>query len=86
VRRRPAHPAPAATLLRRLGWRHLEVTCRDRDGQRTALHLRRRIPTIEVKLPGGHLARLTNIEAGQLRAALREVLLGDHQPHRADAA
>jgi hypothetical protein len=83
--RRPAHPVPAATLLW-LGWRRLKVTCRDRVGHRTALHLRRRTPdVIDVELPGGPSRPLTNFEAGRFRAALREVLLGDHQPHRAEA-
>jgi hypothetical protein len=78
---------PAATLLRRLGWHHLKVACRDGDGQRTALHLRRRTPeVVEIELPGGRLARLTNAEAGRLRAALRDVLLDEHRPHRARAA
>ncbi|MCK2238187.1 MULTISPECIES: hypothetical protein [unclassified Crossiella] len=77
---------PAATLLRRLGWHHRKVDCRDGDGQRSALHLRRRTPAdVEIELPGGRLARLTNAEAGQLRAALREVLLAEHPPHRAGA-
>ncbi|MBP2474836.1 hypothetical protein JOF53_003708 [Crossiella equi] len=84
--RRPCHTVPAATLLRRLGWHHRKVDCRDGDGQRSALHLRRRTPAdVEIELPGGRLARLTNAEAGQLRAALREVLLAEHPPHRAGA-
>ena len=78
---------PAATLLRRLGWHHRKVGCCDGDGQRSALHLRRRTPEdVEIELPGGRLARLTNVEAGQLRAALREVLLAEQPPRRAGAA
>lgn len=85
--RRRNSAVPAATLLRRLGWHHLRVICRDSAGQRTAVHLRRCTPaTVEMELPGGHLARLTNAEAGQLRAALREVLLDERRPHRAGAA
>lgn len=85
--RRTADSVPAATLLRRLGWHHRAVTCRDGDGQRTALHLRRRTnETVEIELPGGRVAQLTNFEAGRLRAALREVLRDEHPPHRAGAA
>lgn len=81
------HSVPAATLLRRLGWCPRKVECRDRNGQRTALHLRRRTPeVIEIELPGGQLVRLTNFEAGGLRAALREVLLADFRSHHAGAA
>lgn len=85
--RRTAGTVPAATLLRRLGWHHRVVACRDGDGQRTALHLRRRTHEIvEIELPGGRLAQLTNFEAGRLRAALRDVLVDEHRPHRAGAA
>jgi hypothetical protein len=78
---------PAASLLRRLGWQHRAVACRDGDGQRTALHLRRRTHEIvEIELPGGRLVQLTNFEAGRLRAALREVLIDEHRPHRTGAA
>jgi hypothetical protein len=85
--RRTADSVPAATLLRRLGWHHRAVACRDGDGQRTALHLRRRThETVEIELPGGRLAQLTNLEAGRLRAALREVLIDEHRPHRTGAA
>jgi hypothetical protein len=84
---RSARSIPAATLLRRLGWHHLQVVCRNADGKPTALHLRRRGPHIvEVELPGGDLAWLTNAEAGRLRAALREVLIDERRPHRAGAA
>ncbi|PFG50177.1 hypothetical protein ATK36_5385 [Amycolatopsis sulphurea] len=77
---------PAAILLRRLGWYHRRVDCRDGDGHRSALHLRRLTPSdVEIELPGGRLARLTNAEAGRLRAALREVLFAEHSPHRAGA-
>ena len=84
---RSAHPIPAMTLLRRLGWRHLTVACHDREGRRAVLHLRRRThECVEVELPGGHLACLTNLEAGRLRAALREVLVGEARSHRAGVA
>ncbi len=84
--RRPCPTVPAAALLRRLGWQHRRVDCRDGDGQRSALHLRRRTSAaVEIELPGGRLARLTNVEAGQLRAALRDVLLADQPSHRAGA-
>lgn len=40
----------AASLLRRLGWLHRKVLCRDSNGRRTALHLRRRTPeTVEIE-------------------------------------
>jgi hypothetical protein len=85
--RRTIDSVSAASLLRRLGWQHRAVTCRDGDGQRTALHLRRRTHEIvEIELPGGRLAQLTNFEAGRLRAALREVLIDEHRPHRTGAA
>lgn len=85
--RRRDHSVPASTLLRRLGWHHQKITCRDGDGQRSALYLRRRATTtVEIELPGGTIARLTNAEAGQLRAALRELLIGRYQPHHAEAA
>lgn len=85
--RRTTGSVPAATLLRRLGWHHRTVVCRDGHGQRTALHLRRRTHEIvEIELPGGCVAQLTNFEAGRLRAALREVLADEHRPHRAGAA
>jgi hypothetical protein len=85
--RRRTRSVPAATLLRRLGWHHLTVACHDGNGHRVALHLRRRASDlVEVELPGGHLARLTNVEAGRLRAALRDVLIDQHRPHRAGAA
>lgn len=85
--RRRAGSVPATTLLRRLGWRHLTVACHDGDGHRAALHLRHRASDlVEVELPGGHLAQLTNVEAGRLRAALREVLIDEHRSHRAGAA
>lgn len=78
---------PTASLLRRLGWLHRKVLCRDSNGRRTALHLRRRTPqTVEIEFPGGRIARLTNVEAGRLRAALREVLLDEHPPHQAEDA
>jgi hypothetical protein len=84
---RSSQAVPAAMLLRRFGWRHLKVACRDQEGHRTALHLRRRThESVEVELPGGHLALLTNREAGRLRAALREVLLDEHRSHRAGVA
>jgi hypothetical protein len=38
--------------------------------------LRRASNLVEVEFPGGHLARLTYVEAGELRAALRDVLMG----------
>lgn len=80
-----ARSVPAETLLRRLGWHHRKVICRDGNGQRIALHLRRRTHEIvEIDLPDGCLVRLTNVEAGRLRAALREVLIAEHQPHRAE--
>ncbi len=85
--RRPVRSLPAATLLRRLGWHHLRVLCRDSKGKPTALHLRRRAPDlVEVEFPGGDLAWLTNVQAGRLRAALREVLIDERRPHRAGAA
>jgi hypothetical protein len=75
------------TVLRRLGWHHLTVACHDRDGHRAALHLcRRSSDLVEVELPDGHLARLTNVEAGKLHAALRDVLIDHRRPHRAGAA
>jgi hypothetical protein len=78
-------PESAASLLRRLGWLHRKVICRDGNGHRSALHLRRRTPeTVEIEFPGGRIARLTNVEAGRLRAALRDVLLDEHPPHRTD--
>lgn len=81
--RRPGRSLPAATLLRRLGWHHLRVVCRDSKGKLTALHLRRRASDlVEVEFPGGVLARLTNAEAGRLRAALREVLIDERRPYR----
>lgn len=84
---RPARGVPAAMLLRRLGWQHRTVVCRDGDGKRSALHLRRRThEVVEVELPGGCLVKLTNLEAGQLRAALREVLLDEHRSHQRRAA
>jgi hypothetical protein len=74
-------------LLRRLGWQHRMVACRDGDGKRAALHLRRRTQeTVEIELPGGCLAELTNLEAGRLRAALREVLVDKHRSHQPGAA
>jgi hypothetical protein len=83
----PVRPEPAASLLRRLGWLHRKVVCRDNDGRRSALHLRRRTPeTVEIEFPGGGIARLTNVEAGRLRAALRDVLLDEHPPHQAEDA
>lgn len=85
--RRTTGSVPAAALLRRLGWHHRTVACRDGDGRRTALHLRRRTHEIvELEVPGGRVVQLTNFEAGRLRAALREVLTDQHQPHRAEAA
>lgn len=85
--RRHVRSVPAAILLRRLGWHHRTVACRDGDGRRAALHVRRRTHEIvEIELPGGRLARLTNAEAGRLRATLREVLVDEQRPHRASAA
>jgi hypothetical protein len=66
---------PADTLLRRLGWQHQSVACHDGKGRRCALRLRRASNLVEVEFPGGHLARLTYVEAGELRAALRDVLM-----------
>jgi len=73
--RRHARSVPAATLL---GWHHRTVVCRDGDGRRCALQLRRASNLVEVELPGGHLARLTYVETGELRAALRDVLIDQH--------
>jgi hypothetical protein len=85
--RRRTRSVPAMTLMRRLGWHRVTVACRDRDGRRAALHLcRRSSDLVEVELPGGNLVRLTNVEAGKLRAALRDVLIDHHRPHRAGAA
>lgn len=83
----PGRGVPVAMLLRRLGWRHRVVVCRDGDGNRAALHLWRRThEVVEIELPGGSLAKLTNLEAGQFRAALREVLLDEHRSHQNGAA
>jgi hypothetical protein len=79
---RSRRTVPAAALLRRLGWHHLRVTCRDAGDKAGALHLRRRAANlIEVEFSAGSVARLTNVEAGRLRAALREVLVDDLRSH-----
>jgi hypothetical protein len=58
------------------------VTCRDGGNKAGTLHLRRRAANlIEVEFSAGSVARLTNVEAGRLRAALREVLLDDLCSH-----
>lgn len=81
---RSARAVPAATLLRRLGWHYRTVSCRDPEGRRTALHVRRRADeVVEVQLAEGHVARLSNVQAGRLRTALREVLI-DHPPKHED--
>jgi hypothetical protein len=73
---------PATTLLRRFGWHHLKVKCRDGEGLRTTLDLRRRTHEIvELGLSDGQVARLTNVQAGRLRAALREVLVDQSERH-----
>lgn len=77
MRRHVTEPEPAVALLRRLGWRSRRaVPCRDSEGRRAAIQVRRRSPLVlEVETPGGELSLLTNVEAGSLRAALREALL-----------
>ena len=76
---------PARKLLSRLGWHHLTVSCHDGQGRRSTLQVRRHSTArIEVELPSGQRARLTNEEAGHLRAALREVLVDERRSHRAD--
>jgi hypothetical protein len=58
------------------------VTCRDGSGKAGALHLQRRATNlIEVEFSAGSVARLTNVEAGRLRAALREILVDDLRSH-----
>lgn len=84
---RATRTLPAATLLRRYGCHHRKVGCRDDTGRRVALHLRRKgSDIIEIQLTGGHIARLTNVQAGRLRAALRDVLVDYHRRHCDEAA
>ncbi|WP_210718391.1 hypothetical protein [Amycolatopsis acididurans] len=73
---------PAAVLLRRLGWHQRRVSCRDLKGRRSALLVQRRAAeVVEVQLADGHSARLSNVEAGRLRAVLRDVLIAQPLTH-----
>ena len=73
---------PAPVLLRRLGWYHRRVGCRDCGGRRAALHVwRRAAGVVEVQLAGGEIARLSNVQAGALRAVLRDVLIDEPVRH-----
>lgn len=77
-----ARSVPVATVLRRLGWHHRNVSCRDLKGRRAALYLRRRaVEVVELQLADGQTARLSNVEVGRLRAALRDVLIAQPQRH-----
>jgi hypothetical protein len=59
--RQRARSAPAAKLLRNLGWHRMRVACRNSNGKQVALHLRRQsLNLVEVEFPGGELAKLTN--------------------------
>lgn len=77
-----ARSVPVAMVLRRLGWHHRNVSCRDIKGRRAALHVRRRaVEVVELQLADGQIVRMSNVEVGRLRAALRDVLIAQPQRH-----
>ncbi|WP_179956737.1 hypothetical protein [Amycolatopsis anabasis] len=60
------------------------VPCRDHRGWTARIHIRRVADAVEVEFPHGGTARLTALQVGRFRAALRDAVLED--PPRAESA
>lgn len=79
-RRRSREPATA--LLGRFGWLRRTIRCRDENGRRTWVSVRRRNHnSLDLELPQCGRIQLSNVEAGQLRAAIRDLLIDEPADH-----